>query len=88
MTAARVSARLGLTPAEAELLIGRAVERLGRREYELRACAFLLATGGSLRPLIPRQVRMRAIRAYLHCLLGGPSENLLYAGAIGVGTGK
>ncbi|HZO05227.1 MAG TPA: hypothetical protein VFB52_02495 [Solirubrobacterales bacterium] len=88
MTEHRVSARLGLTPAEAELLIGRAVERLGRRGYELRACAFLLATGGTLRPAIPRRLRLRAIRAFLHCLLGGASENLLYAGAIGVGTGR
>lgn len=86
MTAGRITARLGLTPAEAEILIPRAAARLGQRGYELRAAAFLLATGGVLRPAIPRRLRLRATRAYLHCLLGGASENLLYAEAIGVGT--
>jgi hypothetical protein len=70
---------LGLTPAEVELLTSRAATRLGKRRYQVRALAFTLATTAPLRPLIPRRLRLRAVRPLLHALLPGPSENLLYA---------
>lgn len=70
---------LGLTPAEAELLTRRAAQRLGKVSYEIRALAFTVATADRLRPLIPRGLRLRAIRPLLHALFPGPSENLLYA---------
>jgi len=70
---------LGLTQAEAELLTSRAARRLGRRRYRVRALAFTVATAAPLRPLIPRRLRLKAIRPLLHALLPGPSENVLYA---------
>jgi hypothetical protein len=79
LTRRRIILKLGLTPAEAELLTRRAATRLGRRSYEIRALAFTVATTERLRPLIPRRLRLKAIRPLLHALFPGPSENLLYA---------
>lgn len=77
----RLQRLLGLTQAEAELLTKRAVARLGKRGFQVRALAFALATAPVLRRLIPAPLRLRAITPLLHALLPGPSENLLYAGS-------
>ena len=72
---------LGLSPAETELLLGRARRRIGRRGYPLRIAAFTLATTPLVRRLIPRSARARLAAPLVHALLAGPAENLLYTGA-------
>lgn len=72
---------LGLSPAETELLLGRAQRRIGRRGYPLRLAAFTVATTPLVRCLIPRSARARLTAPLVHALLAGPAENLLYTQA-------
>jgi hypothetical protein len=76
----RLTTLLGLSREEADVLADGARRRLGRRGYALRLAAFLVATAPLGRLLIPRAARLRAIRPFVHGLLPGPAENLLYAG--------
>jgi hypothetical protein len=76
-----VGKALGLSPAETELLLGRARRRIGRRDYPLRIAAFTVATTPLVRRLIPRSARARLASPLVHALLAGPAENLLYTDA-------
>jgi len=69
---------LGLDVAEAEPLVRLARERLGARGYALRVAALLVAASRPARLLLPRELRLRAIRPLVFSLLWGPAENLTY----------
>jgi TRAP-type C4-dicarboxylate transport system permease large subunit len=79
---------LGLSSGEAELLVGRARARLGRRGYSVRLAALTVATTPILRKVIPPSTRRRMIAPLIHSLIAGPAENLLYAGASPIHEGK
>lgn len=78
MALRRVRTLLGLSREEAEQLADRARMQVGASGYRLRTAAFVLATVPLLRLAIPLRLRQRAIGAYLHALLPGAWENLLY----------
>ena len=73
-----LSRALGLAPAEIRALAAVFVRRRGRPAYAVRALALLVAASRPGRSLIPRSVRVRAIRPFLYELLWGPAENLVY----------
>jgi hypothetical protein len=79
MAERRVSAALGLSRAEARLLLVRARTRLGGVGLTLRLAGFSLATAPGLRQALPRPLRVRAIRPLVYALMPGPSANTLYA---------
>jgi hypothetical protein len=72
---------LGFSLEEADLLIGRAQARVGRRGYLVRLAALAVATAPVLRRMIPPSARRRMIAPLVHSLIDGTGENLLYAGA-------
>lgn len=74
----RLSALLGLSPQETDLLADRARRRLGGAGFASRLIAFSLATAPGLRRALPRRLRIRAVRPLVYALLPGPSENELY----------
>jgi hypothetical protein len=69
---------LGLEPAEMRALALLFIRRRGRAAYTVRALALLVATSPPARPVVPRRLRLRAIRPFLYELLWGPAENLIY----------
>jgi hypothetical protein len=78
MSAKRVAKVLVLSKDEAGLLLKRAGAKLGGRGLAVRKLAFLLATAPGVR-LLPRRLRVPAIRPLVYALVPGPTENLLYA---------
>jgi hypothetical protein len=84
--ARRVSAALGLSRAEARLLLVRARTMLGAAGLTLRLISFSLATAPGLRRALPRPLRVRAIRPLVYALMPGPSANTLYASPDAVAT--
>jgi hypothetical protein len=75
---AALSRVLGLEPAETRALVALFLRRRGRRAFSLRALALLVAASLPGRTVLPRSVRVRAIRPFLYELLWGPAENLIY----------
>jgi hypothetical protein len=77
---AALSRVLGLEPAETQALVATFVRRRGRRAVAVRALALMVAASRPGRAVLPRPVRVRAIRPFLYELLWGPAENLIYVG--------
>lgn len=75
---AALSRALGLEPAETRALVAIFVGRRGRSAFAVRALALVAAASRPGRAVLPRSVRVRAIRPFLYELLWGPAENLIY----------
>ena len=75
---AALSRVLGLEPAETRALVALFVRRRGRSAVAIRALALVVAASRPGRAVLPRPVRLRAIRPFLYELLWGPAENLIY----------
>jgi hypothetical protein len=69
---------LGLAPGEVRELARHFVQRRGRAFFTIRALALLVAASRPARSVLPRAVRLRALRPFLHELLWSPAENLVY----------
>jgi hypothetical protein len=77
---AALSRLLGLEPDETQALVAIFVRRRGRPAFGVRALALVVAASRPGRVVLPRSVRVRAIRPFLYELLWGPAENLIYVG--------
>jgi hypothetical protein len=73
-----VARLLGLAPDETRRLVALFVRRRGRLAFAVRALALLVAASRPGRAILPRAIRLRAIRPFLHELLWSPAENLVY----------
>jgi hypothetical protein len=77
MTAA-LARVLGLEPAEARALVAQLLQRRGRFPVAVRALALLVGVSRPARALLPRSIRLRAVRPLVYELLRTPAENMLY----------
>ena len=79
MTAA-LARVLGLEPAEAHALLALLLRRRGRFGVAVRALALLVGASRPARMLLPRSIRLRAVRPLVYELMRTPAENLVYVG--------
>jgi hypothetical protein len=74
-----VAGRLGLDPEVAAALLEDLRERLGDREYDLRAAAFALALRRPYAAVVPDGAQRSAIARLVEPLLSGAPLQLAYA---------
>ncbi len=74
-----VADRLGLDVAEATALLAALRDRLGDRDYDLRAGAFAVAVREPVASLLPASARREAIAGLVNPLLSPPAALIGYA---------
>jgi hypothetical protein len=74
-----VADRLGVGVAEATVLLAALRERLGDRDYDLRAGAFAAAVREPVASLLPESLRREAIAGLFNPLLSPPAALIGYA---------
>ena len=72
----RLVGDLGMSPADAQVLLDRARGRLGGRAYARRALAAVIAANAVARRLLPADVRRRAIMPLAVSLLATQADGL------------
>jgi hypothetical protein len=75
-----VADRLGMEVGEASALLAALRERLGDRDYDLRAGAFAVAVREPVASLLPGGARQEAIAGLVNPLLSPPAALIGYAG--------
>ena len=75
-----VADRLGMDVAQATVLLAALRQRLGDRDYDLRAAAFAAAVREPVASLLPGSARRDAIAGLLNPLLSPPAALIGYAG--------